>query len=107
MGRKSLSMVSGGSSNVGGLAVKCAVDAGYHVVTTSSPANKWLVARRSASHIIDHTQPRESSLAELQDHGPYEGIFDAIGSPYAAGLMGELLRDWRVVLVHVAGGKGR
>jgi NADPH:quinone reductase-like Zn-dependent oxidoreductase len=107
MGRKPLSMVYGGSPNVGGLAVKYAVSAGYHVVTTSSLANEGLVARRSASNIIDHTQPRESIPAELQDHGPYKGIFHAIGSPYVAVLMDELLRDWKVVSVHVACGKGR
>ncbi|KAH0594572.1 hypothetical protein MHUMG1_07405 [Metarhizium humberi] len=85
--------VYGGSSAVGGLAVKYASDAGYHVVTTSSPRNRELVEQRKAAHIIDHTQPREDLVMEILAHGPYDGVFDSIGSSEATQLMGELLRD--------------
>ncbi|KID85052.1 Alcohol dehydrogenase superfamily, zinc-type, partial [Metarhizium majus ARSEF 297] len=85
--------VYGGSSAVGGLAVKYASDAGYHVVTTSSPRNRELVEQRKAAHIVDHTQPREDLVKEILAHGPYDGVFDSIGTSEATQLMGELLRD--------------
>ncbi|KAJ5390160.1 alcohol dehydrogenase [Penicillium cataractarum] len=86
-------LVYGGSSAVGGLAVKYASDAGYEVVTTSSTANKKLVEERNAAHIIDHCQPKEDLLRELRGHGPYEGIFEAIGSQTTTQLVVELLRE--------------
>jgi NADPH:quinone reductase-like Zn-dependent oxidoreductase len=86
-------LVYGGSSAVGGLAVKYANDAGYEVVTTSSTANKKLVEERNAAHIIDHCQPKEDILRELRANGPYEGIFEAIGSQTTTQLMVELLRE--------------
>jgi hypothetical protein len=49
-------------------------------VTTSSSANKNLVEERHAAHIIDHCQSKEDILRELRAHGPYEGLFEAIGS---------------------------
>ncbi|KAF3386221.1 Zinc-binding alcohol dehydrogenase domain-containing protein cipB [Penicillium rolfsii] len=86
-------LVYGGSSSVGGLAVKYATDAGYEVVTTASMANKKLVEDRNASYIIDHSQPKEDILRDLRAHGPYEGIFEAIGSQTTTQLMVELLRE--------------
>jgi NADPH:quinone reductase-like Zn-dependent oxidoreductase len=86
-------LVYGGSSAVGGLAEKYATDAGYEVVTTSSTANKKLVEERNAAHIIDHSQPKEDILRELRAHGPYEGIFEAIGSQTTTQLIVELLRE--------------
>lgn len=86
-------LVYGGSSAVGGLAVKYATDAGYEVVTTSSTANKKLVEERNATHIIDHGQPKEDIFRELRAYGPYEGIFEAIGSQSTTQLMVELLRE--------------
>ncbi|KAL2812407.1 chaperonin 10-like protein [Aspergillus granulosus] len=86
-------LVYGGSSAVGGLAVKYATDAGYEVVTTSSPANRKLVEERNATHIIDHCQPKEDLLREIRAHGPYEGIFEAIGSRVTTQLMVELLQE--------------
>ncbi|KAJ5108450.1 chaperonin 10-like protein [Penicillium angulare] len=84
-------LIYGGSSSVGGLAVQYAVDAGYEVVTTSSLANWSLVQRRDASCIIEHTKPKEELLESIKMHGPYDGIFDAIGSPEVTSLLGELL----------------
>ncbi|OOQ83414.1 alcohol dehydrogenase [Penicillium brasilianum] len=86
-------LVYGGSSAVGGLAVKFASDAGYEVVTTSSMSNKKLVQERHAAHIIDHGRPNEDILRQLRTHGPYEGIFEAIGSQKTTQLMVELLRE--------------
>ncbi|PYH83542.1 GroES-like protein [Aspergillus uvarum CBS 121591] len=93
--RRKRLLVYGGSSAVGGLAVQYAAAAGYEVVTTASPANRPLVkARKAATHIIDHCQPREDLLDEIRAHGPYDGgIFEAIGSQTTTQLMADLLRD--------------
>jgi NADPH:quinone reductase-like Zn-dependent oxidoreductase len=86
-------LVYGGSSNVGGLAVKYASDAGYAVITTSSPANKMFVATRCPAYIFDHTETPEKVIAELKAHGPYDAIFDAIGTPTATAIIGGLLAE--------------
>ncbi|GES57182.1 alcohol dehydrogenase [Aspergillus terreus] len=85
--------VYGGSSSVGGLAVQYASDAGYDVVTTSSPHNQETVQARGPSYIIDHTQPRDKLLADIHAHEPYAGIFDAIGTSEVTELMGQLLAE--------------
>ncbi|KNG81523.1 putative alcohol dehydrogenase [Aspergillus nomiae NRRL 13137] len=86
-------LIYGGSSSVGSLAVQYATDAGYEVVTTSSPANCDLVQRRGPSCIIDHTKPTEQLLGVLKANGPYDGIFDAIGSSEVTELLGNLLAE--------------
>ncbi|RAK89710.1 alcohol dehydrogenase [Aspergillus costaricaensis CBS 115574] len=86
-------LVYGGSSSVGGLAVQYATNAGYGVVTTSSAANRSMVEKRNPSHIIDHSRPDEDVICEIREHGPYEGIFDAIGSTTTTQRMVALLRE--------------
>jgi NADPH:quinone reductase-like Zn-dependent oxidoreductase len=86
-------LVYGGSSNVGGLAVKYASDAGYRVITTSSPANRLFVASRGPAYILDHTETPEKVIAELKAQGPYDAIFDAIGTPTATEIIGGLLTE--------------
>ncbi|KAL4893187.1 chaperonin 10-like protein [Aspergillus ambiguus] len=85
--------VYGGSSSVGALAVQYASDAGYEVVTTSSPQNWEMVQARGPSVIIDHTQTEDKLLTDIHAHEPYAGIFDAIGSPEVTRLMGQLLAE--------------
>jgi NADPH:quinone reductase-like Zn-dependent oxidoreductase len=86
-------LIYGGSSSVGGLGVKYASDAGYQVITTSSPANRSFVKASGAAHTVDHTLPAEKLLAELKSNGPYDAIFDAIGTPEVTSLIGKLLAD--------------
>ncbi|KAL4920607.1 hypothetical protein BDW62DRAFT_209054 [Aspergillus aurantiobrunneus] len=86
-------LIYGGSSAVGGLAVKYTPDAGYDVVTTSSTTNRKLVERRNATHIIDHCLLKEDILRQVRAYGPYEGIFEATGSQATTQLMVELLRE--------------
>ncbi|OJZ82080.1 hypothetical protein ASPFODRAFT_198294 [Aspergillus luchuensis CBS 106.47] len=74
-------LVYGGSSSCGGHAVKYAADAGYEVITTSSPGRKDSVQRLGPAHIVDHTLPREQLVEQLKSHGPYDAVFDAIGLP--------------------------
>lgn len=85
--------IYGGSSSVGALAVKYASDAGYDVVTTSSPRNKEMVQSRGPSYIIDHTQARDKLLDDIKAQGPYDGILDAIGSSDVTELMGQWLGE--------------
>lgn len=85
--------IYGGSSSVGALAVKYASDAGYDVVTTSSPRNMGLVQSRGPSYIIDHTQPRDKLLADIQAQGPYDGFLESIGTADVTEIMGQLLEE--------------
>lgn len=62
------------------------------MVTTSSPPNWSSVQRHGRSYIIDHTSPREQILEFSKANGPYDGIFDAMGSAEVTRLLGDLLR---------------
>ncbi|GLA79221.1 hypothetical protein AtubIFM56815_000007 [Aspergillus tubingensis] len=86
-------LVYGGSSAVGSLAVQYATDAGYGVVTTSSAANRSMVEKRNPTHIIDHSRPDEDVIREIRENGPYEGIFETIGSTTTTQRMVALLRE--------------
>ena len=72
-------LIYGGSSSAGGIATCYATAAGYEVITTSSPENAAFVKYLGPAAVIDHAQPTEAILRELNAHGPYEAIFDAIG----------------------------
>ncbi|GFF46270.1 zinc-type alcohol dehydrogenase-like protein SACOL2177 [Aspergillus lentulus] len=74
-------LIYGGSSSCGRYATKYASDAGYEVVTTSSPGHRKTVEEHNPSYIIDHTLPHEKLISELKSHGPYDAVFDAIGTP--------------------------
>lgn len=74
-------LIYGGSSSCGGLGVKYASDAGYTVITTSSPQNRNFVASLGAAEVIDHTQPLDQVVAQFEAHGPYHGILDCISKP--------------------------
>ncbi|KAK4940570.1 hypothetical protein LTR10_019329 [Elasticomyces elasticus] len=84
-------LIYGGSSPAGGLATSYATAAGYEVITTSSPKNKDFVQSLQPSIIIDHTQPGEEILSNIRSHGPYEAIFDAIGSSDVTEVLAEYL----------------
>jgi NADPH:quinone reductase-like Zn-dependent oxidoreductase len=86
-------LIYGGSSSVGGLAARYASDAGYEVVTTSSPKNESFVSALGAKAVIDHTQSPDVLVAALKSHGPYEGILDCIGTPPVDMLMAKVLGD--------------
>jgi NADPH:quinone reductase-like Zn-dependent oxidoreductase len=80
-------LIYGGSSSSGGLGVKYAVEAGYTVVTTSSPRNRSFVESLGPAHVIDHTAPLEEVVAALTAQGPYDKIFDTIGTPPATAVV--------------------
>jgi len=87
-GKKAL--VYGGSSSLGAIAIEYLGQAGYTVISTSSPRNNALVSGFGAT-VIDHTQPAEAVIAALKQHGPYDFAFDAISTPAAAAINAAVL----------------
>lgn len=86
-------LVYGGSSSVGGYAIKYAADLGYEVVTTSSPQHKEFVASLGASSVVDHRQPAEKIVADLKALGPFDAVLDAIGTPEPTAIIGQVLAE--------------
>ena len=84
-------LVYGGSSSVGGYAVQYALQSGYTVITTSSPNNMALVKKYGVDHIIDHTQPEQAIIKELEAYGPFDHVFDAAGVPASDNIIGQAL----------------
>jgi NADPH:quinone reductase-like Zn-dependent oxidoreductase len=87
-GKKAL--VYGGSSSLGAISIQYLQQAGYTVISTSSPRNNGLVSGFGAT-IVDHTQPAEAVIAELKQHGPYDFAFDAISTPAATAINAAVL----------------
>lgn len=52
--------------------------AGYRVVTTSSPRNRSFVEELGATTIIDHTQDQRTLIDQLVAQGPYDVVVDFI-----------------------------
>jgi NADPH:quinone reductase-like Zn-dependent oxidoreductase len=83
-------LVYGGSSSLGALAIQYLIQAGYTVISTSSPSNNALVSGFGAT-VVDHTQPAEAVIAGLKQHGPYDFAFDAISTPAATAVNAAVL----------------
>ncbi|OJD29625.1 alcohol dehydrogenase [Diplodia corticola] len=86
-------LVYGGSSSVGGYAIKYASDLGYDVITTSSSQNKEFVTSLGATSIVDHRQSAEKIVSELKALGPFDAVFDAIGTPQPTAILGKVLAE--------------
>ena len=86
-------LIYGGSSNTGGYAVQFACNAGYTVVTTSSPQHTAFVSSLGAGRVIDHTQPESSIISELKVEGPYDAVFDSIGLPPVTAIIGQVMKE--------------
>jgi len=86
-------LVYGGSSSVGAFAIQYAAQAGYTVITTSSPRNHSFVSTLGAAEIVDHTKPTHTLVAELKKRIPYHTVFDTISEPSGAtmSLLGKVL----------------
>jgi len=74
-------LIYGGSSSVGSLCIQYASQAGYTVISTSSPRNKSFVSTLGATKIIDHTQDQSSIISTLIEEGPYDFVVDTISIP--------------------------
>ncbi|KAJ0166058.1 Enoyl reductase LovC [Colletotrichum tanaceti] len=71
-------LVYGGTSSFGSFATQYLTQAGYDVVTTTSPKHKDLVAKLGAVHVVDHAQPQEAVVRDLVARGPYDHVVDSI-----------------------------
>jgi NADPH:quinone reductase-like Zn-dependent oxidoreductase len=77
-GKNEKVLVFGGSSSFGSLSVQYLSQAGYTVVTTSSPRNRKFVDKSGAKVVIDHTLESEAQIDQLVAEGPYDFIVDMI-----------------------------
>ncbi|GKT58227.1 zinc-binding alcohol dehydrogenase domain-containing protein [Colletotrichum tofieldiae] len=71
-------LIYGGTSSFGSFATQYVTQAGYKVVTTTSPQHKDFVAKLGAVHVVDHTQSHDAVVKELVAHGPYDYVVDSI-----------------------------
>jgi len=74
-------LIYGGSSSVGSLCIQYASQAGYTVISTSSPRNNAFVSTLGATKIIDHTQDQSAIVSALIEEGSYDFIVDTISIP--------------------------
>jgi NADPH:quinone reductase-like Zn-dependent oxidoreductase len=74
-------LIYGGSSSLGSLSVQYVVQAGYTVVTTSSPKQRDFVSKLGAAKVVDHTQEQAALVKALAAEGPYELVVDTISLP--------------------------
>ncbi|KAK0118339.1 hypothetical protein ONS95_012629 [Cadophora gregata] len=84
-------LIYGGSSSIGSLAVQYVAQAGYTVVTTSSPKNNAFVSRLGAAKVVDHSQPKDDVIKALVAEGPYDLVVDSIATPQATAVSGPVL----------------
>jgi NADPH:quinone reductase-like Zn-dependent oxidoreductase len=84
-------LVYGGSSSVGQFAIQIASQAGYTVVTTSSPRNMDQVRPLGATKIVDHTKAPEKVVEQLAAEGPYAYIFDTIALPTTTSVVAQVM----------------
>lgn len=71
-------LLYGGSTSFGGLSVQYLSQAGYTVVTTSSPKNRPFVDTLGAETVFDHTEDRDTIVSELLVHGPFHVVVDFV-----------------------------
>ncbi|KAJ6190685.1 hypothetical protein N7519_000706 [Penicillium mononematosum] len=71
----------GGTSSFGSLSVQYVKQAGYTVITTTSPKHESFVTKLGAVKVIDHTQGQETVVKALIAEGPYDLVVDAISTP--------------------------
>ncbi|KAA8650329.1 hypothetical protein EYZ11_012684 [Aspergillus tanneri] len=74
-------LIYGGTSSFGSLSVQYVAQAGYNVITTTSPKHKDLVSKLGAVQVIDHTQVHEALVKALVKEGPYDLVVDSISLP--------------------------
>lgn len=69
-------VIWGGSSAMGALSISYAKQAGYTVISTSSPHNFSILKECGADHIFDHSDP--ATIEKIQDLFPIDYWFDTI-----------------------------
>ncbi|GKZ45515.1 hypothetical protein AbraIFM66951_008168 [Aspergillus brasiliensis] len=83
--------IYGGSSNVGILAIQYAALAGYTVISTTSAPKRPFLERLGAVQLIDRTLVAEELAAQIINEGPYDYIFDSIGTLEVTELIGHVV----------------
>ena len=73
-------LIYGGTSSIGSLSVQYLTQAGYEVVTTTSPRHAHFVSRLGAAHVIDHSTPFDTTVEQLVASGPYDVVLDTISN---------------------------
>ena len=89
--KKKKVLLYGGSSSFGSLSVQYLAQAGYTVVTTSSPKNRGFVDSLGATTIIDHTQDSTTLTSEIIAHGPYDVVVDFVSIAPTLAVTGAVL----------------
>ncbi|KAG4411947.1 hypothetical protein IFR04_014921 [Cadophora malorum] len=84
-------LIYGGSSSVGYLSVQYVSQAGYTVVTTSSPKNHEVVSKLGAAKVIDHTQAKEDLIKALINEGPFDLVVDTIATAPSTAISGAVV----------------
>ncbi|EXJ91830.1 hypothetical protein A1O3_00380 [Capronia epimyces CBS 606.96] len=74
-------LIYGGTSNLGTLSVQYVAQAGYSVVTTTSPKHARFVESLGPVHVVDHTQDHAALVKALVAQGPYDLVVDTISLP--------------------------
>ncbi|KAF2014475.1 GroES-like protein [Aaosphaeria arxii CBS 175.79] len=72
-------LIWGGSSAMGSLSISYAKQAGYTVISTSSPHNFSLLKSLGADHIFDHSDPQ--TVDQIRSLFPIDYWFDTISLP--------------------------
>jgi NADPH:quinone reductase-like Zn-dependent oxidoreductase len=84
-------LVYGGSSSFGSLSIQYLSQAGYSVISTTSPRNRDFVATLGASVLLDHTMDPDTLVEQLITNGPYEAVVDMISTPTTIPLVARVL----------------
>jgi NADPH:quinone reductase-like Zn-dependent oxidoreductase len=99
-------LIYGGSCSCGGFGIKYASDAGYTVITTSSPANREFVSKLGAEHVINHKNDTAVVVDDLKKHGPYDYIVDCISLPSSIAIISRLVADMPAVVYGLLPSRG-
>lgn len=84
-------LLYGGSTSFGSLSVQYLSQAGYAVITTSSPRNRAFVETLGANVVFDHTQEPEALVEQIKTHGPFDVVVDFVSIPSTVAINGAVL----------------
>lgn len=82
-------VIWGGSSAMGSLAISYAKQAGYTVISTSSPRNFGLLTSHGADHVFDHSDPM--TVSKVRSLFPIHYWFDTISLKASLGTILEIV----------------
>ncbi|KAK9246351.1 chaperonin 10-like protein [Lipomyces tetrasporus] len=89
-------LIYSGSSATGTAAIQLAVQAGYKVVTTSSPRNADFVQSLGAHVVIERTSD-EYVASALKAQGPYIAVYDNFGTVDTGSIIAEAIGKGTII----------